>query len=96
MSIAPSLGRTSSKRWPPLLGYRFCQPLARSVDICWLVFSWAGGSKRFSHSRRLRFCYLATEELLVEAHEVPETPLATATFFAGFLLLMMVEMLTQV
>lgn len=29
--------------------------------------------------------YLVTEELLVEAHEEPETPLATATFFAGFL-----------
>lgn len=30
--------------------------------------------------------YLVTEELLVEAHEEPETPLATALFFAGFLL----------
>jgi ZIP family zinc transporter len=30
--------------------------------------------------------YLVTEELLVEAHEEPETPLITSTFFAGFLL----------
>lgn len=30
--------------------------------------------------------FLVTEELLVEAHEEPETPAATATFFAGFLL----------
>lgn len=30
--------------------------------------------------------YLVTEELLVEAHEEPETPLATAFFFGGFLL----------
>jgi zinc transporter, ZIP family len=30
--------------------------------------------------------YLVTEELLVEAHEVPETPAITACFFAGFLL----------
>lgn len=29
--------------------------------------------------------YLVTEELLVEAHEQPDTPLVTATFFAGFL-----------
>ena len=29
---------------------------------------------------------LVVEELLVEAHEVPETPLITSTFFAGFLL----------
>lgn len=30
--------------------------------------------------------YLVTEELLVEAHGVPETPWLTAMFFAGFLL----------
>jgi ZIP family zinc transporter len=30
--------------------------------------------------------YLVTEELLVEAHEVAETPWAAAMFFAGFLL----------
>jgi ZIP family zinc transporter len=29
--------------------------------------------------------YLVTEELLAEAHEVPDTPIVTATFFAGFL-----------
>lgn len=36
--------------------------------------------------------YLVTEELLVEAHEVPETPFTTATFFIGFLLLLVVDM----
>lgn len=36
--------------------------------------------------------YLVTEELLVEAHEVPETPLTTATFFLGFLILFVIEM----
>jgi ZIP family zinc transporter len=36
--------------------------------------------------------YLVTEELLVEAHEVPETPLATACFFAGFLALLLADM----
>ena len=35
--------------------------------------------------------YLVTEELLVEAHEVPETPLTTSTFFVGFLLLLIIE-----
>ncbi len=30
--------------------------------------------------------YLVTEELLAEAHEEPDTPLVTSTFFAGFLL----------
>jgi zinc transporter, ZIP family len=38
--------------------------------------------------------YLVTEELLVEAHEVEETPFLTATFFAGFLVLPVVDMLS--
>lgn len=37
--------------------------------------------------------YLVTEELLVEAHETIETPVATAMFFVGFVLLLVVEML---
>lgn len=36
--------------------------------------------------------YLVTEELLTEAHEEPQTPLITSMFFAGFLLLCMIEM----
>lgn len=39
--------------------------------------------------------YLVTEELLVEAHEVPETPTSTAMFFAGFLVLILIEMSAQ-
>jgi ZIP family zinc transporter len=35
--------------------------------------------------------YLVTEELLSEAHEVPDKPWVTASFFAGFLLLLMLE-----
>lgn len=35
--------------------------------------------------------YLVTEELLVEAHEKPDTPLISATFFVGFLGLLLVE-----
>lgn len=38
--------------------------------------------------------YLVTEELLVEAHEVPETTAITAAFFAGFLLLLVIDMVT--
>lgn len=38
--------------------------------------------------------YLVTEELLVEAHEEPETPLITATFFAGFLLFLIIGMVS--
>ena len=35
--------------------------------------------------------YLVTEELLVEAHEVPETPVSAAVFFVGFLALLLLE-----
>ena len=34
--------------------------------------------------------YLVVEELLREAHEVPDTPLITASFFGGFLLLLLI------
>ncbi|MES2178489.1 MAG: transporter [Gemmatimonadota bacterium] len=37
--------------------------------------------------------FLVTEELLVEAHEVPETPGTTAMFFAGFLLFLVLGMI---
>lgn len=37
--------------------------------------------------------YLVTEELLTEAHEVPETPAQTAMFFVGFVLLLLIEMM---
>lgn len=37
--------------------------------------------------------YLVTEELLVEAHEEPETPTLTAMFFVGFVVLLVVEMI---
>lgn len=37
--------------------------------------------------------YLVTEELLAEAHETPETTLATSLFFVGFLLFLLLGML---
>lgn len=36
---------------------------------------------------------LVIEELLVEVHEVAETPVSTALFFAGFLLLFVLDMI---
>lgn len=37
--------------------------------------------------------YLVIEELLTEAHEVKETPLITASFFAGFVALYLLELM---
>lgn len=39
--------------------------------------------------------YLVTEELLTEAHEEPETPFTTAAFFVGFLVLLLLRMITD-
>jgi len=36
--------------------------------------------------------YLVTEELLRDAHEQPEGPFTTATFFAGFLVVLLIDM----
>lgn len=38
--------------------------------------------------------YLVTEELLVEAHKKPETPAATGMFFAGFLVFLLLGMVS--
>lgn len=43
---------------------------------------WLEAMLAFAAAARL---YLVTEELLIEAHEIPETPLATAIFFAASL-----------
>ncbi|NHN59473.1 hypothetical protein G9466_10370 [Halorussus sp. JP-T4] len=37
--------------------------------------------------------YLVTEELLVKAQKVPETPTSTTLFFAGFLLIFLLDMI---
>lgn len=38
--------------------------------------------------------YLVTEELLVEAHEVPETTFITSVFFLGFLAILLLDLVT--
>lgn len=39
--------------------------------------------------------FLVTEELLIEAHEVQQTPLITAAFFAGFIILYIIGILSE-
>jgi len=48
-----------------------------------------GGVLSFSAAALL---YLVTEELLMEAHEVPERPIATLVLFAGFLAFWCIEL----
>ncbi|MEP6689082.1 MAG: hypothetical protein ABJC36_12110, partial [Gemmatimonadales bacterium] len=65
----------------------------RAVGIT--VFRKRPGSARQTYWRPARraLLYLVIEELLVEAHEVEETPLATAMFFLEFGALFVLDML---
>lgn len=54
--------------------------------------AWIEGVLAFAVAALL---YLAAEELLREAHEVPETLLSTALFFVAFLALMLIDMATS-
>ena len=49
-----------------------------------------GGALAFSAAALL---YLVTEELLMEAHEVPETPVSTLILFSGFLLFWCIQLM---
>lgn len=51
--------------------------------------SWLEGMLAFAAAALL---YLVTEELLVEAHKVPETTAATAMFFVGFLAILILDL----
>jgi ZIP family zinc transporter len=53
--------------------------------------AWTEGILAFAAAALL---YLAVEELLKEAHEVKETPLATLLFFGSFFAIMMIDMLS--
>jgi ZIP family zinc transporter len=53
--------------------------------------AWTEGILAFAAAALL---YLAVEELLKEAHEVKETPLATILFFGAFFSIMMIDMVS--
>lgn len=94
LATAPALGRTRAGALYALIGLAILPAIGAVGGHALagiLVGGWLEAVLAFAAAALL---YLATEELLVEAHEVPETPLATATFFAGFLLLLMIDMLS--
>lgn len=79
--IATTIGLTLLVLGGALIGATFLAGLGGA----WLVGMLAFGAAAL--------LYLVTEELLVEAHEVEETPFITAMFFVGFLLLFVLESL---
>lgn len=64
------------------IGAFIAQPVALLTPI------WITGFLSFG---LMALLYLVTEELLVEAHEKPDTPLISAMFFIGFLGLLLIE-----
>lgn len=64
------------------IGALIAQPVALLSPI------WITGFLSFG---LMALLYLVTEELLVEAHEKPDSPLISAMFFVGFLALLLIE-----
>jgi ZIP family zinc transporter len=63
--------------------------LLGSTLLAGLSGPWLEGVLAFGAAALL---YLVTEELLVEAHQLPDTPLMTACFFLGFLAIFLLEL----
>ncbi|MBK4734676.1 ZIP family metal transporter [Noviherbaspirillum pedocola] len=57
-----------------------------------LTGAWIEGVLAFAVAALL---YLAAEELLTEAHELPETNVGTALFLSAFLVIMLIDMVTS-
>lgn len=79
------------KQLPILFGCALFVPLggiAATVLLTLLPQSFMHGFIAFGIAALL---YLVTEELLIEAHEVKERPWITASFFLGFLIILLLE-----
>jgi ZIP family zinc transporter len=96
LGIATSTSfRAATRSGPPaVIGVAGCLSLIFAVGalLGWTLLSGLSGHAlvgvlAFGCAALL---YLVTEELLVEAHEVPETNLATTLFFVGFLIIFLV------
>lgn len=93
LSLAPALAKTLGSRGRVLAivgGLLLLLPLGaagggliailpRFLQDCFLAFA------------LVALLYLVVEELLAEAHEQPDTPIATALFFVGFLGLLILD-----
>lgn len=96
ISVAASLAEAKFPRGRNILTV---SGLAGLVVVgAWLGGSLLGGLSGLGLEIVLSFgaaalMYLVIEELLVEAHEVQETPLITASFFAGFVALYLLELM---
>ncbi|WP_339381513.1 ZIP family metal transporter [Brasilonema bromeliae] len=98
LSVSTTLSQANASRTRVMittLGIALLLPLGAVIGSALL-----GGLSGFSLATFLAFglvalLYLVTEELLVEAHEIPDTPLTVAIFFVGFLVLIVIEEMLQ-
>lgn len=94
LSVAATLS-SAKVSWPKMLGITLAIALLLPIGATIGVVTLAGLSgillAGFFAFGLVALLYLVTEELLVEAHETPDTPFTTATFFVGFLLLIAIE-----
>lgn len=94
LSVAASLSGDSGSRLKVLMTtFAIALLLPLGAVIGFVLLSGLPGSllAGFFAFGLVALLYLVTEELLVEAHETPDTPFTTAIFFVGFLLLIVIE-----
>lgn len=77
------------------LGIALLLPLGAAVGVVLLAGLSGAILAAFFAFGLVALLYLVIEELLVEAHEIPDNPITTAIFFVGFLLLIVIEEMLQ-
>lgn len=96
LSLAGTLADSMSKMRAVVLtcGIGLALPLGAllGAPVSALPEAWQTGFYAFGP---IALLYLVTEELLVEAHEGPESPLTTSMFFIGFMAIFTIEDLMQ-
>jgi len=93
LTVAAEIGETERSRWQIILltgALALLLPIGAliAVPIAGLPAPILTGFFAFG---LIALLYLVTEELLVEAHEIPDRPWVTAMFFVGFLALLLLE-----
>lgn len=94
LSVSATLSQANVSRAKVMsttLGIALLLPLGAAVGVVLLAGLSGPILAAFFAFGLVALLYLVIEELLVEAHEIPDTPLTTAIFFVGFLLLIVIE-----
>ena len=98
LSISATLSQDNAS-WQQVmkttLGIALLLPFGAVIGVAFLSHLPAAILAGFLAFGLIALLYLVTEELLVEAHETPDTPLTTGVFFVGFLLLIVIEELLR-